>query len=195
MTGAAALLWNSVLYSLRHPAIKAGIIATLICTAAALVIIVGFWRPVHRETQALADAVEAKRKETVNALYSAEIAKAYAATAKRIDTLENKLNLVNPQAALVSHLGALARKHQIKILAESYEEGKELEGYKPLHLELAMQGGYSSVRHFLQDLKTLPTLSSLQEAGLSAQERAGEIKAHLRLVTYYKSTTVKADGR
>lgn len=187
--------WDNVLHCLRHPAIKAGIIATLVSIALALAVVIGFWRPVHREAQTLMESIEAKRKETVNALYSAEIARTYADAAKRIDGLERKLNLPSPQAALVTHLSALAKKHQVKILTQSYDAGKELEGYKPLYLELGLQGGYASLRQYLQDLKTLPTLSSLQEAALNAQERAGEIKAHLRLVTYYKNTMVKADGR
>lgn len=188
-------LWlNSLRYSLRHPIVRASIIANLVVWGIILITLVAYWRPAERQTNNLTKTIEQKRRETRNAIYAENVAQAYAKSAKEVVALEKKLNIDAAQASLVKNLGLLAKKENAKILSEAYEEGKEQGDYIPLHLQLTLQGNYISLRKFILGLETLPTWSMVQEVTLSRESENGNenIKAYLRLITYRRNSEHKA---
>lgn len=173
----------SAAFAARQPAVRIlGLVA-----ASAIVVVVAlwaiYWRPAYRTTEALRVQVDAARRDTVKALQDIELERVYRAAAKDVPRIEAKLNVGGGQAALVQQIAQLANKHQIKVLGETYDEGKINEGYVPLRLELNLQGHYLGIRNFLANLSELPHWVSVQEAVLTRGD-SGDIKAQLRLLTF-----------
>ena len=191
MREAKALL-HYLLFFARHPLVKLGTVASLCSLLIVLSVGFGYWWPIERGYSELLRETETKRKEMVNSVRAADINRSYSYSAKQIEVLEKKLNVEAAQTDLVKHLSALAKKQNIKIISEMYEEGQAQKGYVPLHLDLNLQGSYSALRRFISDLQSLPTWTYVREGTLSgSQEGVGVLKAHLRLVTYRKVKTGK----
>lgn len=180
-------------FSMRHPVVKAGIVASVVSVAIVVAIGFSYWWPAQRDTERLVEAIQAKRKAVVAAMHAGDVARAYERTRREAAVVEEKLSAVIGQAELVKSLSRLAKKKGVKILAEAYEEGRERGGYVPLYVDLALEGRYSSLRHFLNGIQTLPVWTMVQEAKLARlQKGAGWVKARLRLVTYRKVAAADA---
>ncbi len=191
---ASAVWFKSAALAQRHPLVRTGRMAMLVSLALALLVGASYWWPAQRaQAQAAAD-VDAKRKTLMLAMHAKEIARAHASAAKQIEALERKLNANNVQASLVEQLARLAGKHGIKIVSEVFEQGREQQGYVPLHLELNVQGSYGGLRGFLVGVQALPTWTYVQEGAISADQDRGVLKARLRLVTYRRVATTQARG-
>ena len=173
--------------SLRHPVVRLGLGAGLVSVLLALVVGGALWWPVYREAESLRFKIDLTRRQAVERIYSAQLSQVYARTAEQISEIEKKLNTPAVQVSLLNHLNQLARKHGVRILSESYEEGKAQNGYAPLYHEITLEGRYPKLRSFLLDIGSLPTLSVVQEAALNRGGGARRsIKAQLRIVTYRK---------
>ena len=182
-------------FSLRHPLVRLGMVAGIIAIGLVLIIGGAMWWPARSEVHALRDEIGATRRQAVERLYGAQLAQVYKRTEQQIVVLEAKLNTQTVQVSLLNHLSQLAKKHRVRILSESYEEGKAKNGYAPLYHEITLQGSYSRVRRFLLDIGSLPTLSLVQEAALNRGDGRGRsIKAQLRIVTYRKTGAVAAQS-
>lgn len=186
-------LMDDLRYSLRHPMVRAGIVTGIAALGMLVIMAAALWWPVRSEVNTLRDEIDATRRQAVERLYGAQLAQMYGRTQEQIVVLETKLNTQTVQVSLLNHLSQLAKKHRVRILSESYEEGKPQTGYAPLYHEITLQGTYPRVRRFLLDLGTLPTLSLVQEAALSRSGNSGRsIKAQLRIVTYRKVGEIAA---
>lgn len=182
-------------YSLRHPLVRLGIIAGIIAIGLVLVVGAALWWPARSEVHTLRDEIDVTRRQAVERLYGAQLAQEYERTEQQIVALETKLNTQTVQVSLLNHLSQLAKKHRVRILSESYEEGKIQSGYAPLYHEITLQGTYPRVRRFLLDIRSLPTLSLVQEAALNRGDGRGRsIKAQLRIVTYRKAGEIAAQS-
>ncbi len=190
---AEVMSWRHLFFFARHPLVK---LAAAACACAFVVMAavgLGYWWPAERSYSALSRETEIKRRAAIDSLRAADISRAYASSAKQIEVLERKLNIAAAQTDLIKYLSALAARQNIKIVSEVYEEGQAQNGYAPLYLDLNLQGPYSSLRRFLSGLESLPTWTYVHEGTLGgAQEGAGVLKAHLRLVTYRRMKTGKA---
>ncbi len=181
-----------LLYAARHPLVKAGILACGVSGVIFLVVGVGYWWPVQRDYRNLVESIQTQRKAVVDTLHAANVAQSYRRALEGIAVLEKKLDYVSGQAELVRNLGRLAKKRGVKILSESYEEGKARSGYVPLYLNLTLKGGYRGLRKFLLDVPTLPSWSVVQEVRFE-RSRGGSrlIKGYIRLITYRKTKAQK----
>ena len=184
---------DDVRMSLRHPVVRLGVVASVVGVVLVLGVGGALWWPVYSEVDGLQSKIDGTRRQAVERLYIAQLSEAYAGTARRISEIEQKLNTPTVQISLLNHLNELARKHGVRILSESYEEGKVQSGYAPLYHEITLQGNYPRLRSFLLDIGSLPTLSVVQEAALNRSDEAGRsIKAQLRIVTYRKNGDTSA---
>lgn len=182
-------------YSLRHPVVRLGIVAGIVAIGLVLIIGAALWWPARSEAYTLRDQIDATRRQAVERLYGTQLAQVYERTEQQIVALETKLNTQTVQVSLLNHLSQLAKKHGVRILSESYEEGKTQSGYAPLYHEITLQGSYPRVRRFLLDIGSLPTLSLVQEAALNRGDGRGRsIKAQLRIVTYRKAGEIAAQS-
>jgi len=176
-----------VLHALRYPRIRLGLRGLAVAGLTLMAVMGVVWWPNWHVASGLHRQIDAQRRanvETVNAI-------AVAASAERatvqLEHLQQKLRSATSQAALVDNLSKLARQAQVKILSESYEQGKTQDGTAPLVHELVVQGSYRNVRQMLVSLQSLPSLTIIQDAALSRDVRSGLVKAHMRLLTFRKA--------
>jgi Tfp pilus assembly protein PilO len=172
-------------YSLRHPWTRAGAWAfgaALLAAGAAL----GAWWPQERAHRALEEEIVAQRRALAQAKRVDELARAYVQARQEVAILDRKLAEAATQAQLVQSFARLARKHGVKIVAESYEEGR---GALPaLAADLTVQGAYPALREFVADLAGLPTWSEVQELRIESARGTELQKGRVRVLTYRKAT-------
>ena len=189
----SARRWAAELrYSARHPWARSGLWAV---TAAAVLVLAaaGAWWPAQREHAALDEAIAAKRRGVIQARQSEELARAYAQARGAVEVLEKKLQHGATQAQLVENFARLARKHGVRIVAETYDEGRGAAGAQPaLSAELTVQGSYPALREFLRELSALPTWSEVHEVRLETVQGTATQKGRIRIVTYRRSAPGEA---
>lgn len=187
MTGMQEFL-RAARYSAGYPPARTGLIAVLVTLAMVAISIVFFWWPVARDYGNLVQEVQQARRAAVDAQQRAELIRAYHRAAETATAIERKLDTPLRQAKLVEGLGQLARKRGVRVLSESYEEGKAQNGYLPLAVDMSLQGNYASVHGFLAEIPSLPAWVEVQEARFEGIRDAGGrlVRAQIRLVAYRK---------
>jgi len=170
-------------YGARHPWARAGLRAGAAAATLALLALAVWW-PAQRERTALEDKIQSKRRDLVQAKQADELLGAYARARKDVALLEKKLQNAATQAQLVENFARLARHRGVRIITETYEEGRGAGAHPSLNTELAVQADYPALRDFLRDLSTLPTWSEVQEVRLESVQGAATQKGRIRIVTY-----------
>ncbi len=173
-------------YSLRHPRVRTGLLVCAVTTLVMLLAGAVYWWPAWNATATLKTQIEQKRRQAAEASYSAQLALISRRAAQHVAQIDKKLEASGTQVTLVQNLATLARRHNVKILSEAYEQGKAKDGYMPFVHELTLQGGYAELRRFLIALQELPTFTVVQDAVMSRAGNAAVIKAQLRMHTYRK---------
>jgi Tfp pilus assembly protein PilO len=145
-------------------------------------VLLGFWWPAFRAQETLDRKIDEARRAIATALQAGELLKGFAAATRATETIERKLNAPIRQAQLVQALAAIAGRHGVRIVSESYDEGKAQADYVPLFMQVALQGNYQGMRGFLNDVPTLPLWVEVEDVRLERlREPAGQIKAQVRL--------------
>jgi Tfp pilus assembly protein PilO len=170
-------------YSSRHPWARAGLWVCAVA-AALLLTVLAVWWPAHRQTTALEDQIAGKRRELVQAHQAEDLVRAYAQARKDVALLEKKLDRAATQSQLVDSFAHLARRHGVRIVSETYEEGRTAGAQMTLNAELSVQGSYPALHEFLRDLSTLATWSEVQEVRLESTQGATTQKGRIRVMTY-----------
>ncbi len=170
-------------YSLHHPWVRTALWACLVGLLCA-VLGAAFWWPAYQGHAELERQIAAKRREFVQAQQAEQLARAYVKAQQDVTLLEKKLEHAATQAQLVENLARLARQHGVRIISETYEEGRSGAGPVALHAGLAVQGSYRAVREFIRGVSTLPTWSEVHEVWLEKARESNWIKGRIRLVTY-----------
>ena len=178
-------------YSARHPWARAGAWACVL-TAGLMLAALAAWWPAQREQAALEDAIASKRRGLVQVQQGHDLLAAYTKASKDVALLEKKLQYAATQAQLVENFSRLARRHGVKIVSETYEEGRGSGTQPALIAELSVQGGYPALRDFLRDLSSLPTWSEVQEVRLESASGAPTQKGRIRIVTFRQAPSVSA---
>jgi len=172
-------------YSMRCKAVQHGMFAMLAVAIICLVIVLAWWGPAKREQAQLLRNIDAKRAAMVEAVRSAQVAHAQREALPAVALLEKKLEVRAGQADLIQGIARLASKRGVRVVSQSFDEGKTQLGDAPLYLELGLLGDYASLRKMMSDLAMLPMWIEVVEARM---ERAGEggalVKAQMRLLTY-----------
>jgi Tfp pilus assembly protein PilO len=176
-----------VRYCLRYRAARAGLIAAAIGMLALAGAIAAWW-PALAGQRALEDEISAKRRTLARAQQSEELARAYERARGEVDLLEGKLRHGATQTQLVQGFARLAHKHGVRIVSETYEEGRNA-AQPALGAELAVQAAYPALRAFVRDLATLPTWSEVQEVRIENTPGAAQQKGRIRIVTYRLKST------
>ncbi len=179
---------ENILYSLRHPLIKTGMVASGVAITLVIVEFFGYWMPVRNDINRLSESVNLERKRIIDDARSVQIHNAYLRAIKQLSEVDKKINSPVGHADLVNNIDNLATHRKLTIITESYDEGKEINGYTPLYMELSLQGEYQGMNEFLVDINSLPTWTVVGEGAIS--RLAGQqdlVKAQLRLITYRKT--------
>lgn len=181
-------LAENIFYSLRHPFIKAGMAAGGFTIILAIVVCFGYWMPMRNDINSLTESVNYERKRIIDDTRSVQIYSAYLSAIKQLKAIDKKINGSIGHADLVNNIDNLAMSRKITIISESYDEGKEKNGYTPLYMELALQGDYQGLNEFIIDIQSLPTWTVVGEGSISRLEGQRDfVKAQLRLITYHKT--------
>lgn len=180
-------------YSLRCQALRRSLGLLLAVALGCLLLALLWWAPLQRQQRELAGQLEARRTAAVRAERLRQALAAQQAVLPLIATLEGKLQRRATQADLVQGIARLARQRGLRVLAQTFEEGKpQPGGAQPLYLELGLAGDYAALRRFTGDLASLPMWIEIVEERLERTGR-GEVplQAHLRLLTYRQAPEVQ----
>lgn len=169
-------------YALRDRRVRLTITIDAVLLMLLLATILLYWWPQVSAQRQLHGQIEESRRALVIALQASDIAKAHAEAARVTKAVDEKLRAPVKQAQLVQGLAMLARTHGVRIVSESYEEGKRQTDYAPLFLQVMVEGKYGGIRGFLSDLSTLPLWLEAEELRLERlRESSSVLRAQVRL--------------
>ena len=181
-------LWiNDVRYTLRQQGVRRGLV--LLAAALILLTIAGiqYHRIVTNEIGGLRAELENKRREAVDAQYAIQLVAAFSNGKEQIAVLKKKLQVQGVQSTLVHEIEKLCRQNAVRVLAQSYQDGKMEGSYAVLRHELVVAGSYHKLRKLIRDMEKLPTLSLVEEASFTKpSEQDARLKLSLRLATYHR---------
>lgn len=177
----------------RSPHVRATAMADVVLLVVFVSIVLAYWWPKASAEQALAAKIEETRRAVTDAMQANDVLSAYARATRATEAIERKLQAPVKQAQLVQSLAALARRHEVRIVSESYEEGRRQAEYVPLFLQVALEGRYAAIRGFLGEIYALPLWVEVEDARLERlREPAGLMKAQLRLRVVRRSSVAMA---
>lgn len=173
-------------YSLRCQAVRQSLWALLAAALTCLLIVLFWWGPAKREQLQLAQQIGARRLALVQAERLQQAALAQLQVLPSVVALEKKLQVRAAQADLIQGIARLAQRRGVRVVSQSFDEGKPQSGpAQPLYLELGLLGDYAGLRRLTGDLATLPMWIEIVEERLESTGQGGAaVKAQLRLLTY-----------
>lgn len=175
---------NDLRFALKYPRVR--VVSKMLGIALLVFVLVGlfYWWPTWYAANKLTSEIDDRRQQIIYAKTSAGLANAANHATQHVAQIEKRLDAAVTQVALVQSLAALARRHNVRILSEAYEEGKPKDSYSPLVHELTIQAGYPALRSFLAGLQELPTFTVVLDTNIARISNSTSLKAQLRLVTY-----------
>lgn len=174
-----------VRYSMRCKAVRRGLLAMLTAAIVFLAIALAWWGPAKREQTQTARNIDARRTAMVEAVRTAQVARAHSEALKAVVLLEKKLEVRTGQADLIQGIARLASKRGVRVTSQSFDEGRGQRGDAQLYLEIGLTGDYASLRHVMGDMAMLPMWIEVVEARFEhAGANDASVRAQLRLLTY-----------
>ncbi len=175
-------------YSLRCKAVRLGSYALLGAAATGLAVAGAWWLPAQREHARLEGDVMARRAAMADAARAAGVGEAQRKALAALALQEKKLGARAGQAELIRDVAHLASQRGMRVVSQSFDEGRTQAGDGALYLNLGLTGSYPSLRSLLDDFAALPVWLEVVEAHIErASEGGGLVRAQLRLVTYRAS--------
>lgn len=172
-------------YSLRCKQVRYGMYAMLLGAIACTLIMLVWWGPAKLEHANLSHHIDAIRAIKVEALRAGEVARGQREVLPAVTLLEKKLEAHSGQAELMQGISRLASKRGVRVISQSFNEGKAENGDAPLYLELGLAGDYTALRRLTGDLATLPMwIEVVEEHFERASESGSLVKLQMRLLTY-----------
>lgn len=176
---------SMLLYSMRCKAVRQGMLAMLTTAIVCLGIALAWWGTAKREQTQLMKNIDAKRTAMVEAVRSAQVARAQREALTAVVLLEKKLEVHAGQADLIQGIARLSSKRGVRVTSQSFDEGRGQRGDAQLYLNLGLTGDYASLRRLMGDLAMLPMWVEVVEARLERVDASGAlVRAQLRLLTY-----------
>lgn len=181
-----ALLPSTWLYGLRCQAVRLALGALLAAALACLLIALFWWWPAQREQLQLTQQIDARRAAVVRAEKLRQAAQAQRQVLPALAAQERKLQARAAQADLIQGIARLAARRGVRVVSQSFDEGKPQPGQaQPLYLDIGLAGDYLGLRRLSGDLATLPMWIEIVEERLESAGQGGTaVKAQLRLLTY-----------
>jgi Tfp pilus assembly protein PilO len=183
-----ATLLSFCRYALLHPKVKRAAWAACLLLALDLLVLALFWGPIAFQHYRLEKGIRDYRRAEREARQAQENSRQYEQLVKRAGSLEAKWETPVTQAQLIESLTRLSSKNGLKVISQDFDVAPARGGGQSFRQNLALVGGYTSLRRFLTGLESLPSLTVVEEARL---EREGEglsgVRASLQLSTFTKS--------
>lgn len=176
---------SALQFAARRPAIRLAISAVAVAALACLVAGLFWWAPAKREHAELAGLIESRRREAVDAALATDLARAAERAGAGIALFEKKLDAGINQSQLVQNISGLAARDGVRVVNQSFDEGKTHDGVVTFYIDLSVEDSYEALRDFIGELARLEAWVEVQDARIErAREGAGAVKAQLRLVSY-----------
>lgn len=173
--------------ALRSRAVRVSAAASVAALLLSMSLAAAYWWPTYRAHRDLANDVAQVREQVLARAQNATLVQAYRSASIDIQRIESKLDAAGGQAALVQALAKNAQEHGVKVVSEAYQEAKARDVYRPLMVEMKLQGRYAAIRAFLTGLAHLPQWVAVNDAEFARGDH-GDVTAQLRLVTYRRAT-------
>lgn len=172
-------------YTLRHPLLRAGVIATLAVLLAALLLTLAWWGPMKLEQWKNIDTLDAKHLELREAKRALGISQANRNAQTTVALIEKKLHAEMNQAQAVQLLSKLAARQKVRVLSQSFETGKKQEQIEALYIDLTLLGDYRGIRGMLAELPKMNGWIEVLEANFdSAAKGEAQVKCQMTLAVY-----------
>lgn len=185
--------WQRWRYGLRHPLARSGLIALAVALVLLIAAVV-LWRPVASERAELDEQIARQRRALVAVREARALHEAYVQAAERVPQLETRLRQAVSSAALVGHFGELARRQDVRIVTESYDDSRAEGPWQAVSGELTVEGDYPAIRGFVSAIAGLPTWSVVDELRIASVAGRGALRARLRVVTRSGGAAVSENG-
>lgn len=185
------LEWMVMLrYSLRCAAVRRAAMTAAASAAISITIAIAWWGPAKQEQARLQGAVDAIRIANAENARMASAVQAEHEALQSVALLEKKLAMPASQAELIQGVDRLAARRGVRVVAQSFDEGKAQHKDGALYMELGLVGNYGSLRGLMGDLASLPMWVEVVEVRF---DRGGDdgapLRAQLRLLTYREART------
>jgi Tfp pilus assembly protein PilO len=191
-----AEVMGALRYALRCKAARLAGYALLGAAAIWLGVAGAWWLPAEREHARLEQDIAARRTAIADAARAAGVADAQRKAVVAVALFEKKLGASAGQAELIRDVGRLASQRGMRVVSQSFDEGRTQGGNGALYLNLGLTGSYPSLRLLLNDFAALPVWLEVVEAHVErAGEGGGQVRAQLRLATYRASGGPSVNGR
>lgn len=103
---------------------------------------------------------------------------------------EEKLARGVEQAEWIESVARVASSRELRVLSQSVEEGKPLNGYMPLTLTVSVTGNYRGLRELLLAVPTLPVFCVVHELRVeAAKNQAAPLRAQLKLTAFRQQSS------
>jgi hypothetical protein len=181
--------WNQEMlamlrYNWRCRPMRLSAYAALATLISSLLIALAWWMPAQREAAALQAEIEARRTAMVESVRMEQMIALQRDALRNVTLLEKKLRATAGQADMVQEVARLANRHGVRVLSQSFDEGKgQHDG--ALYLELGLSGPYAALRAMIGDFTALPTWVEVVDAHFErGASGAAPVRVQLRLLTY-----------
>lgn len=172
-------------YSLRATTVRLALYALAAMAMVWAGVAAIWWLPAHREHTRLERDIAARRATIVDAVRAAGVAEAERKAQAGLPLFEKKLATHAGQAELIRDVARLAAQRGVRVVSQSFDEGRSQQQDGALYLNLGLTGRYVSLRRLLADFAGLPVWLEVVEAHIErAGGRGGQVRAQLRLLTY-----------
>lgn len=187
MSGVAEAL-GMLRYSLRCKAVRNGAIAASMTAILCLSVALAWWGPAKREQTQLLRDIGIKRAAMTEAMRTDQVASAQRKALTAAAQLEKKLEMRAGQADLIRGVARHASKRNVRVVSQSFDEGRAQRGESSLYLDIGLLGNYEALRLLLNDLAALPMWIEVVETRIERTDESGsQVRAQLRLLTYRRA--------
>jgi hypothetical protein len=175
-------------YALLQPKVKRAAWAACLWLALDLLVLALFWGPAAFQHYRLEKGIQDYRRAEREARQAAENSQQYGELVKRAAGLEAKWETPVTQAGLIESLTRLSAKNGLRVVSQDFDVPPAKGGGQSFRQNLALEGSYASLRHFLAGLEILPSLTVVEQSRLEREgEDASRVRASLQLSTFTKS--------
>lgn len=156
-------------------------LAMLVLSIVALMV----WWPAQSQQRELLRELRTLSRLQADMESAVALARQVETTRADLKRLEEKLARGVEQAEWIESVARIAASRQLRVLSQSVEEGKPLNGHQPLTLTVSVTGSYRGLRELLLAIPELPILCVVHELRVeAAKDRTAPLRAQLKLLAF-----------
>lgn len=149
------------------------------------VVALAVWWPVQSQQRELLQELRTLSRQQADMERAVALARQVQSTRADLTRFEEKLARVVEQSEWIESVARIASSRQLRVVSQSVEEGKPLNGYQPLTLTVSVTGSYRGLRELLLAVPELPMLCVVHELRIeAAKDRTGPLRAQLKLMAF-----------